>query len=332
MLRLRRRFFGVSALIVLAAIVAGIAFERIGEWRDRRSLPQIGRSIDIGGRSLNLYCSGAGPATVIFESNGGVPGYRWVRIQREVAGFTRACWYDRAGLGWSDPGPFPNHSDSVTHDLHDLLKAASIAPPYILVGHALGGFHVRVFRSFYPGEVAGLVLLDPMNEDMTIHIHNHNELFRPSVIFILRALTAVGLPRLLRPNPGPPRHGWTAQEWTTLAGLFRQRKARLAAAQELPIWVNGEVARAGGCYGDLPITVLSAGVQDQEEDPKLDHDHALKLQLHERLAHLSTQGTHVVVANSGHNIPDEAPQAIVEAIQNVLKQTQAAPSANRRSL
>ena len=162
----------------------------------------MGRSFDIGGRSLNLYCSGTGSPTVLFESNGGMPGYRWVRLQRAVANFTRACWYDRAGLGWSDAGPFPNHSDSIAHDLHDLLTAANIAPPYILVGHALGGFHVRTFRSFYPNEVAGLVLVDPMNEDMTIHIHNHNELFRPSVIFILGAVSATGLPRIARYSHG----------------------------------------------------------------------------------------------------------------------------------
>jgi pimeloyl-ACP methyl ester carboxylesterase len=305
---------------MLAAIMAGIVFERAGEARDRKNLPQIGRSFDVGGRSLNLYCSGAGGPTVIFESNGGAPGYRWVRLQREVASLTRACWYDRAGMGWSDPGPFPNHSDSVARDLHNLLAAANIPPPYVLVGHAMGGFHVRVFRSFYPAEVAGLVLVDPMNEDMTINIHNHNELFRPAVIFTLRGLSAMGLLRLLRGNPGPPQHGWTPQEWATLLGLFRQRKARRASAQELPMWVNGELARAGSCYGDVPIVVLSAGIQDQEEDPKLDHDHAWKLQLHERLAHLSTRGTHIVVPNSGHDIPDEAPEAVLDAIRKVLLQ------------
>jgi pimeloyl-ACP methyl ester carboxylesterase len=321
-MRRRTRVIGVLALSVFVATLAGLVYERVGGWRDQKGLQQVGQSFNIGGRSLNLYCSGTGGPTVLFESNGGVPGYRWVRIQRDVAALTRACWYDRAGLGWSDPGPFPNHSDSIAHDLHDLLKAANIAPPYILVGHAMGGLHVRVFRSFYPGEVAGLVLVDPMNEDMTIRIHNHNELFRPTVISILRVVTALGIPRLLRRDPGPPQPGWTAKEWSTFIALLRQRKARIAAAQEPPLWVNGELARAGSCYGDLPIVVLSAGIQDREEDPKLDHDHSWKLQLHERLAHLSSRGKHVVVANSGHNMPDDAPAAVIDAVRDVLKQTQ----------
>ena len=327
-----RRIFGAMALAFAGTVIAGMVYERVGEARDRKKLPQIGRSFDIGGRSLNLYCTGEGSPTVLFEGNGGEPGFRWIRIQRDVAKFTRACWYDRAGLGWSDPGPFPNHSDSIAHDLHDLLRTAKVVPPYLLVGHAMGGFHVRVYRSFFPDEIAGMVLVDPMNEDMTIHIHNHNELFRPTVLLILKSVTGVGLLRLLSGSPGPPQNGWSREEWATLNGLYRRREARLADAQELPIWVNGELARAGSCYGDMPMMVLSAGIQDQEEDPKLDHNHSLKLQLHERLAHASTRGQHVVVANSGHEIPDEAPNAVVTAIRTVLQQIQAAapPAPQRR--
>lgn len=313
-----RNILRVTGLALIGLIIAGSLYEHVGESRDRKALRQIGQSYDVGGRSLNLYCSGAGSPTVIFEGNGGEPGFRWVRLQRHVATFARACWYDRAGLGWSGPGPFPNHSDSVAHDLHNLLRAANVAPPYVLVGYSMGAFHVRVYRSFFTDEVAGLVLVDPMNEDMTLQIHNHNELFRPSVLFILRAVTAVGLLRLLQPSLGPPEYGLTAAEWATLHGLYRRRQARIASAQELPFWVNGELARAGSCYGDLPLVVLSAGVQDQEEDPKLDHDHDRKLRLHERLAHLSAAGTHVIVASSGHDIPDEAPDAVVGAIRDLL--------------
>jgi hypothetical protein len=91
------------------------------------------------------------------------------------------------------------------------------------------------------------------------------------------------------------------------------------------MWVNGELARATGNYGDLPLVVLSAGIQDQEEDPKLDHDHAWKLQLHAALARRSSRGAHVVVAESGHDIPDEAPQAVIAAIRDVIRQSQALP-------
>jgi pimeloyl-ACP methyl ester carboxylesterase len=156
----------------LALAVCGFAYEQFGQWLDLKRYPQVDQSFDIGGRSLNIFCSGEGSPTVILEGNWGSPGYSWTYIQRAMAKFTHTCWYDRAGYGWSDPGPFPNHSDSIARDLHKLLTAACIRPPYVLVGHAMGGFHVRVFQGFYPSEVAGMVLVDPMNEDMTIHIHN----------------------------------------------------------------------------------------------------------------------------------------------------------------
>jgi len=325
MLSRLRRLAKIAMIGFAALVFSGYIYERVGQWQDQKRLPQIGRSVDIGGRKLNIYCSGTGSPTVIFEGNWGSPGYRWARLQRQAAEFTRACWYDRAGLGWSDPGPFPNHSDSIAHDLHDLLTAANIPPPYVLVGHSMGGFHVRVFRAYFPDEVAGLVLVDPMNEDMTWKIHNHNELFRPAVLTIRRMVGALGLPRVMRGDPGPPPTGVSEEEWRTLVGLYRQPKAAFADGQEPPMWVNGELARATGNYGDLPLVVLSAGIQDQEEDPKLDHDHDLKLQLHEVLARRSSRGTHVVVAESGHDIPDQAPQAVIAAIRDVIKQSQTTP-------
>lgn len=314
------KFLRLLAFSSSAAIAAGLLYEQIGERLDQRNLHQVGRSFDIGGRSLNLYCSGTGSPTVIFESTGGLTGYRWLKIQREVADLTRACWYDRAGMGWSDPGPFPNHSDSVAHDLHDLLKAAHVLPPYVLVGEAMGAFHVRVFQAYYPAEVKGMLLVDPMNEDMTIGIHNHNEMFRPTVLVVLRIVSALGLPRLLQHEPGLP-HGWKPFEWNTFVALSRQPKTRVAAAQELPFRVNGELARAASHADDIPMIVLSAGIQDQEEDPKLDHDHAWKLTLHEHLAHQSSQGRHVVVPNSGHDITDESPEAVIGALRDVLTLT-----------
>jgi pimeloyl-ACP methyl ester carboxylesterase len=91
------------------------------------------------------------------------------RNPRALAGADRkqtlTLSYERAGLGRSDPGPNPRSAEQIARDLHALLAAKAIAPPYILVGHSAGGLFVRVFAHLYPKEVAGLVLVDPATEE-----------------------------------------------------------------------------------------------------------------------------------------------------------------------
>src|SRR5258708_6417711 len=109
---------GLLALVFAIALACGTIYQQLAHRRDRQRFPQIGRSIDIGGRTLNLYCSGEGTPIVILESGGAGPGALWMPIQTELAKFTRSCWYDRAGEGWSDPGPFPHTSAAIAGDLH----------------------------------------------------------------------------------------------------------------------------------------------------------------------------------------------------------------------
>ncbi len=114
------------ALPVLAILIAaGVGYEQVERRRDRARFPQVGRSVDIGGRSLNIYCSGEGGPAVVLESDALTPGFAWVAVQRELAKFARACWYDRAGYGWSDPSPSPHPSSASARDLHALLRSCA---------------------------------------------------------------------------------------------------------------------------------------------------------------------------------------------------------------
>lgn len=91
----------------------------------------------------------------------------------------------------------------------------------------------------------------------------------------------------------------------------------VAYGREPPLWISGELARASGRFGDIPVIVLSAGILDQEEDEKLDHDHGWKMTLHARLAQLSSRGRQVV-QNAGHRIPSQAPESVAEAAREVV--------------
>jgi pimeloyl-ACP methyl ester carboxylesterase len=118
-----------------------------------------------GGRSLYLSCRGTGTPAVVFDSGLGVYSGTWLAVQKRVATQTRACVYDRAGLGTSSPAPPGRTSADLVADLATLLQRAKVAGPYVLVGASFGGLDVQLFGATHPDDVAGIVLVDSLHWD-----------------------------------------------------------------------------------------------------------------------------------------------------------------------
>jgi pimeloyl-ACP methyl ester carboxylesterase len=114
-----------------------------------------GRLVNIGGYRLHLNCTGRGSPTVLLEYGASGNSMVWALVQPEVARFTRVCSYDRAYEGWSDAGPIPQTMHQQVYELHKVLGAAHIRPPYVLVGWSLGGMIDRLYVDAYPTEVKG---------------------------------------------------------------------------------------------------------------------------------------------------------------------------------
>ena len=146
-------------------VISGTGYEQIGRYRDRHRHDQIGKSVDIGRRTLNIFCSGNGGPAVVFDTFGHMSGYSWSRFQLEVAKYTRACWYDRAGYGWSEPGPLPRTFRAVASDLQILLNKAGVSGPFVLVGAGDAALHIRVYHGMFLGEIAGVVMVDANDVD-----------------------------------------------------------------------------------------------------------------------------------------------------------------------
>lgn len=146
---------GALAVVGLIALLlgAGIAYQRVAEARDMERFPAPGKLIDMGGFNLHLNCTGNGQPTVVVESGNGDFSLSWREVQAKVSDRTRICTYDRAGFGWSDYDyEFPS-KEHVVSNLRALLDRADIRPPYVLVGHSLGGIFVRSFAVAYPHDV-----------------------------------------------------------------------------------------------------------------------------------------------------------------------------------
>ena len=335
---MKRRMALVAKVIgaaALVALVAGVLYEQIGQRRDRRRLPQIGRSVDIGGRSLNIYCSGEGSPAVIFDSGNGDPGYVWADMQPNVAKLTRACWFDRAGEGWSDPGPYPRTSAAMSADLHELLHRAGIPAPYILVGHSLGGMNARVYNGLYPTEVAGAVLVDAAHGDEMTRAPTFmlgrsapRRLWHP--IWIAGQTARVtGLLRLMLPAVSVPADSAKRTRELMVRALRSQPAAAATQFDASSPESYAQAERAAG-FDDRPLIILTRGKVDLPTNPSAEdrewaaYELVWQHEIQPKLARLSTHGRQMIVETSGHRIHEEAPSVVVNAIREVLADVRSA--------
>ena len=334
---LKRRVISVAKTFLLPVVVfaiAGVVYEQIGRRQDRKRYPQIGRSVDIGGRTLNIFCSGEGSPTVILDSGGHTAGYSWIEIQPEIAKFTHACWYDRAAYGWSEPGPSPRTFRAVANDLHELLHAANVAPPYVLVGATAAAFHVRVYNSLYPDEVAGAVLITASDPDTLAHEPESMKgalaslppfVKKMSCDFLGPAMLNLGLLRIMD-NPGSGRpYGieyLNADEQRELNFLSKNPET-VRGGEGCELDESMAEVRAAGNFGDRPLAVLTSskpfralpGGQNAQAAAEL-NDYWFH-QLQPRLAALSTRGQLVIEADA------EKPESIVRAVDRVVSEVRA---------
>ena len=337
-----RRISCAFLTLLVLALVVGFTYEQAGRARDASQLPpRVGQAVDIGGRTLNLYCSGQGTPTVILETGGNSPGYAQLSLQAKLATFTRACWYDRAGVGWSDPPSSPRTSASIVSDLHEALHRAGILPPYVMAGGSVGGEYVHIYTAHYPSDVAGLVLIDSATPDMIepdfylSPINRMSGRTRHLICMALPAMSRLGIIRFAASGERrPPPPDFTLEQASVLAKLEAQPKAfttdseqACAATDEgriVPREGGGnpdinDAARNAGSLGDRPLVVLTAGrywAPDGFEKEAAEYHEIQVHQLQASLVRLSTRGQQVIV--DAHHDMAESPESIVTAVRQVV--------------
>ena len=322
-------FFILTASIHLssdaAAALTGAAFAK----------PQ--QRVDIGGRKLNIYCSGRGGTTVIFDSPSGEGGASWYKVQPEVAKHTRACVYDRAGLGFSDPAARPNTSVNAVDDLHKALAVAGIKPPYLLVGNSLGGANAQVYAYKYPEQVKGLVLVEPQTENETTRLDKITNGRIKQVYAMVRQQDALCLTQAKkRFKPGSDEVKNCIGDPVAFYGSVLG-KAMLSIEMKPSYWrtvvdeynaidtSDAQLRALRKPFGDLPLLVLTRGIspyavpdQPQSAMNKATEDENEKI--HREIAALSSRGRQRVVPGAGHVIQQQQPAAVVQAVLDVLAQ------------
>ena len=245
--------------------------------------------VDAGGHLLRMRIRGHGGPVVVFEGGGrgsvGAPLEMWCNEQPAVSQFTTTVTYDRAGIGLSEPGPEPRDARQVARELHTALHHARLAPPYLLVGHSFGGPLNRVFAGMYPDEIAGLVLVDPTQEE-----------------FINR-----------NPNPAVNQGHIPDNDW-------KEIQSSLAEAHESRVPANVPVILITGMGPRVFPGYLS-----EKKIREYKSNHQLWLKFHQEWLNQVPNAQHIITGNSGHDVVISEPELVISAIRRIVEQSNHPP-------
>ena len=290
---------------------------------DRRKFPAPGKLVPIPGAKMHVQKMGSGSPAIVLESGIAASSLSWCMLQPELATLGTTYSYDRAGFGWSVSEDHDYSLTRITEDLHCLLRALEVPAPYILVGHSFGGYIARAYAQRFAGELAGIVLVDPLTpEEWIAPTRVQRWMLRRAVWFsraggvlaafgakafetverILRELAKLPADtvRVIRARWSTPRFFWTMASYI---GSLPRCAAELHGHPIPP---------------EVPVTVLSGAHQSQ-----------VRLQEHATIAAHSRRGRHMVAGNSAHWIHLDQPELVLQAVREMLEPAAAIPGTSQ---
>jgi pimeloyl-ACP methyl ester carboxylesterase len=237
------------------------------------------RVVTVDGRQVELATAGdGGGATVVFEAGLGEDWTHWDEVASEVARHARVFAYSRPGLGASDPPTTPRDPKTIVEELRALLASQGYAPPYVVVGHSMGGGYMELFAKAHPDEVVGAVLVDPRPRDFLAACETAQ-------------LSGCGISESLLATQAP--------------AMVAEYHAYTTASEEI---------RAAGTFGSYPVRVLTA-TDHPDWSTTVE---TLWEAMHRGLAAEAADGEQIIVQGAGHHIQLDRPDVVVAHILGVL--------------
>lgn len=298
-------------LTIVAVTLFGLIFEMVMRQRDKRFLDvPPGERLDVGGRYVHVQRNSrekSAPSVILLSTVGGT-SLDWQLIQPKVAEFAPVLSYDRAGYGWTENIPGERTPERVVEELHEVLGAANMPAPYVIVGHGFGGLYARAYQAEYPQEVAGMVLVDSSHPELVVENDHRQEVRRQRNILRFRQ---IGILRQMLPRVV-----------TWIKGLDKTAQQQYLAVRmhDVPMTLREVVSifRDGidlpGDLGDLPMRVISRGLVDE-----IDFSHRWR-EYQEDLATLSSRARHIKIQEGNHYLEFDQPDAVVAGIESLVKQ------------
>lgn len=332
-----------SSLLLLAPALAGggLAAEAVLGRRDRRRFPPPGRRVDVGGHALHARMLGSGDPVIVLEAGAGEWSSHWDRLPVQLSELSTVIAYDRAGLGWSDPGPPPRTAETLARELRQLLRVLAPDRPVLLVGHSIGAHVLRTFAHRYPFDLQGLVFVDGYHETLEAELAKAqvpSPAVSPMVLHIFWLAARLGLLRATRYSslgpagkdlPIPPS---SRELIETLGRSARVLAGMLAEQRALP---ESDRQVAGLREGiEVPVRVLTAAESLSERGtpsryPRREFNRVWR-EVNARLTELSDDAQQVTVEGTDHLIPLRSPRSVLDSVRAVLEAARAARAASAR--
>lgn len=299
---------------------------RMDLYAQPQRLVRIGRR-----RRLNVLLSGKGPVTVILAAGAGSSTINWGYVQLALSRDYRVLSYDRAGMGFSDPGSAPRTTGRSVDDLQAALAALDLAPPYVIAGHSMGSFDARLFAYRHPGEAVGMVLVDPRGDGFSKRLEGAAPSFAGSWPAERRQFLRNAAVAARRPASGSPEYAalvppddpqltpavnGVLREWALRPSYWRTIVSEGSSLDD----ASAAELEAAKRPLEIPLIVLTAGRPPFEGATPQESEAIANLwrASHEELARLSTRGQRRDVPGAGHMIPGERPDVVEAAIREVI--------------
>jgi pimeloyl-ACP methyl ester carboxylesterase len=315
--------------VVLSALVGtGVLYQNVSTVLDKSKYPPIGTMVDIGGYKLHMIDRGVskiGAPTVILDAGISNCSFDWALVQPEIAQFARVISYDRAGYAWSDISPLARTTTNMVDELHMLLQKASIPGPYILVGHSMGGIIMQQYAHTHSKEVAGIVLVESAQEDEVINTPQPYKIL--TSLMLLGSYT--GLLRLMC-NYVPQVQDMIKKYPSEIRALYCPQKSSTkfikTVLEEGRLFKDSchKLKQRDEALNYIPLTVITGGKQitrsdvgDRFSQSQVEAMNEVHQKAQQKLVTKSLYGKQLIAENSGHMIPYDQPEIIVEAVRDI---------------
>jgi pimeloyl-ACP methyl ester carboxylesterase len=325
---------GISAICVLLLLIPALWNLLIVKWEHFLN-PVPGAFYEVDGAQMHIYCTGSGSPTVVLEHAASASYMLWRRVQPGLSQVTRVCSYDRAGHGWSPAREEPRDAKTIVHELHTLLDEAGVKRPFIYVGHSAGGLYVREYANEYPGELAGVALLEASSPQQIDDLPGWREsweedkLDRRRTLWTDRLRVWSGWDRLT----GKCRIALSVRD-KPFSGQYQAMQCRPGYVDtdesELADFDTSSKQAAGfHGFGPIPLLVISRDPSKEKADSA---KQVASIQIwqkeQEDSKRLSPVSWRIVAKGSGHMVPLERPDLVLSQLTLLVNAVRTGQIAN----